>query len=315
MPSVTVANNVSLLTAFKGHAPQVDKLVEDTVIRRSKILPMLPFIRIEEGFSLKKMENVTGQMGNPKFRALNQNYTATSHELRERLYGVKFLGDMISIEKKVEKQCPGTLADQIAMKLEGIASLVDDSFFNGDEDVDPLQFTGLKAYAADNANLRIGTGSDITINTSGTTFDAAMDRLDEAIRKVNGPNAIFMSDIIFDAWTSGARKKGANVLGTALDFLGQQVPGYRGIPFYQMGDNWAGNAILPATETIGGGTGGSSIFVCRIDKRSGIAGVSTSGVDVIPDSDALSLETVIDFDMGLKISTNSFIQACRFKAA
>lgn len=312
-----MANEIPILTAFKGHTPVVRDMLINTIIRRSAILNMLPVIDVTTGFTLTEMENVTGVMGNVGFRALNEDYTDSNAEFRERKYGVKQLGGSMKIEKKVERQYPGTLLKQAQIRLMALGMFVDDKFFNGSTATSEKEFDGLARIlgSTGDAYVQAGSGSGLVINTSSTTFETWLDTLDEAFRGINGdPTYIFMSDVVRDAFTSGARKMGADTLGTATDFLQRQVPAYRGVPLIAFGNNQAGSPILPFTETLEGGST-SSVYVVKLNEIDGVAGLSTSGIQLIPDEDNLFHRDVIDFDMGLKVTTNSAVRIGGVKVA
>lgn len=310
-----MANEIPILTAFKGHSPMEKNLIVDTIIKRSSVLNILPMIQITKGFTMSELENVTGQTGNPAFRALNADYTDSYSEFRERTYGVKQLGDSMKIEKKVEKQLPGTLLKQTRLKLLGLGMFVDDKFINGDSSSDPKEFDGLKTILGTDSATCVGTGSDITVNSSAANFLSFLERLDEAYRLIAGnADAIWMSDLFYDKVTAGARLVGAHALGTTKDFLGNEVLSYKGVPFLKMGNNQAGSAILPSTEAVGGGSSQTSVYVTKLNIDDGVAGLSTGGIQILPDEDNLFHRDVIDFDLGLKVPTASAIRVCRLKS-
>lgn len=311
-----MANEVPVLTAFKGHTKQVNQMVKDTIIDYSSVLQVLPFIQITTGFSLTELEEVEGSGAGIQTRGLNEDYNNTSADFRERQYGVGFLGDALRIEKHVEQQLPGTVAKQMRVKLRMLARQVNNYFINGSRATSKKQFDGLKTICGDSGSMVIGTGSDITVNTSLTTMKTFLDRLDEAFRSINGePNAIWMNDILYDAITSGARHLGADVLGTTTNFLGQQVTSYRGVPFLKLKNDQAGTAILPFTEALGGGSSQTSCYVTKMDRDEGLCGVSTRGITILPDEDNLFHRDVLDFSMGLRDVTNSIIRVARLKVA
>lgn len=312
-----MANEIPILTAFKGHEPEVRNMIIETIIQRSSILNVLPFMQVDKGFSVKELEEQAGALGNVGFRALNEDYTDSHGEFRERMYAVKQLGGSLRIEKKVERQLPGTLLRQTRLRLKALGMYVDDKFFNGDSSSDEKEFDGLKRILGDTGDFVVAPsgGSGLVINTSATTFKSFIKLLDEAFRGINGqPTAILCSDKVKDAISSGSLEVGANILGTATDFLQQQVPAYRGVPFVAFGNNNGGSPVLPFTESLHGGST-SSIYVVKFDIDDGVAGLSTSGVDILPNEDNLFHRDVIDFDMGLKVTTNSAIRIPGLKVA
>jgi len=166
MGAIDATQAIPLLFAFKGQSDFMKKTITDTVIKRSSIMALMPIIQVPTGFTFSDMESVTGQYGNPAFRALNEDFADSFSELRERQYGVKQCGDAVTIEKKIERQVPGTLRRQLMLKLGGMGRFLDDTIINGNEDVTPRQFTGLRNFPS---TVRVGSASDITVNTSATT--------------------------------------------------------------------------------------------------------------------------------------------------
>lgn len=310
-----MANEIPILTASKGHDPVVRNMVIETIIRRSAILNVIPFMTIDSGFTLKELEEKEGALGTVAFRALNEDYTDSHAEFRERMYSVKQLGGSMKIDKKVERQLPGTLLKQTRQRLKALGLFVDDKFFNGSTATSEKEFDGLKRILGDSGSYVVNEASGLTINTDASTFKTFLDLLDDALRKVLGqPTAILCSDILRDAVTSGARHLGADTLGTATDFLGQQVVAYRGVPFVAFGNNASGTAILPFTESIGAASSASA-YVVKLDTDDGVCGLTTGGIQIIPDEDNLFHRDVIDFDMGLKVTTNSAVRVAGLKVA
>jgi hypothetical protein len=198
--------DIPILTAFQGHTPEMKQLIVDTVIERAAILNILPVYQIQKGFTFEELENVTGALGNPAFRALNSDFTNTSTQFRERKYGVKQLGDAVRVEKVVEEQMPGTLSRQIRSKLKAMGMFITDKFINGDSLNDEAEFDGLKVILGGSGDYVVTDGADLTINTDASTFNAFLDLLDEAYRKIaRRASAILCSDVLHDAVTSEAR--------------------------------------------------------------------------------------------------------------
>lgn len=310
-------NEIPILTAFKGHTEQTRTMLINTIIQRSAILNMLPMIDVAVGFTHSELENVTGVMGGVGFRALNEDFTDTNADFRERKYAVKQLGGSMKIEKKVERQYPGTLMRETMLRLRALGMFTDDKFFNGSTGTSEKEFDGLKRILGNTGSFYIGagSGSGLVINDTAANFKKFLNYLDQCLRALNGQASAFLcSDILRDAVTAGAREVGANYLGTATDFLGNQVTAYRGIPFVGFGNNNLGNPILPFTETEEGGST-ASLYPVRFDELDGVAGLSTAGVDVIPDEDNLFHRDVIDYDLGLKITTNSAVRLGGLKVA
>lgn len=311
-----MANEIPLLTASKGLSPEARQLVVNTIIQRSHILNVLPILPVTSGFTIKELENVTGTVGNPAFRALNEDFSNSYSEFRERVYGVKQLGDAIRIDKEIEKQIPGTLMKQTRLKLIGLGMFIDDKFFNGNSTTDEKEFDGLKTILGDSGTNVIGSGSGYQINSSSSNFNAFLDDLDEGMRGLASPaNAIFVSDVLYDAITSGARLMGAHAIGTATDFLGRQVNAYRGVPFIAMGKNQAGTDILPLTEALGSGSAQTSAYIVSMSVDDGVSGISTGGINILPDEDNLFYRDVISFSFGLRVPTNSVARVTRLKVA
>lgn len=308
-------NPIPLLTASKGLQPEMKPIVEETLIKWSSILQAVPFLTLESGFTYRTMEQV-GNQGLTNFRALNEDYTDSHAEFKERAYGLAFLGNAMNVEKKIEKQIPGTLAKQVREHLEDLGSFIDGKFFNGSTATSEKEFDGLKRILGSSGSFVVTPGSDLSINASSSNFLSFLNVLDEAIRKVRGgPTAFFMRDSMYDAITSGARQLGANVLGSEIDFMGQMYTSYKRIPLVPFGNDNTGTAIFSTAETDAGGSGTQSIYAVRLGTDNGVCALSTSGIQYLPDEDNLFHRDVIDFDMGLKVTTNSAIRIARVKHA
>ncbi len=309
-----MANEVPILEAFKIHDPEVEASVRDIIINYSNILNLVPMGSVERGFARSWLErdlNASGGSG-IAFRAINEDYTNTYNALKRKRSTIKPMGTSIRIDHLTEEQFPGALVDQVTIFLQDLMPFVDNAFINGNSVTNPRQFDGLKVLLGDSGSHTEGSGSSITINTSEATFDSFLDRFDNALDKMKGQaNAAFMSPTIYNAIQSGARKKGANTLGTAIDFLGRRVLEYQGVPFYRLGKDDLGNDILPSTET----DSTSSIYICRLDPESGVSGLSARGVQLLPDNGGNFFRTVIDATFGIKVVTNSAVRLMRVKKA
>jgi hypothetical protein len=298
-------NNIPLLTASKGLVPQTRDMVIETIIQYNQILNVLPVIPVTQGFTHHELEEKEGALGTVAFRSLNDDYTDSHGEFRERMYAVKQLGGSMKVDKKLERQIPGTLTKQMMLRLKNLGLFVNDKFFNGNSATDKNEFDGLKRILGDTGSFVVAKSGGLAINSSAANFKYLLKLFDEANRGLNGgANAYLMSDVMYDSITQGAREVGANVLGTATDFLGNQVAGYLGVPFIKFKNNPAGTAILPQTETVEVASSGS-IYAVRFDELDGVAGLSTGGINILPDEDNLFHRDVIDFDLGLRVTTNS----------
>lgn len=306
---------IPLLTASKGYTPEMNNIIVQTILMGGRVLSFLPMINLNSGFTWSELEEVTGAGGDIDFRALNEDYSNSYGEVKEKAYGVKQLGGALKIEKKMERQFPGTSARQLRMRLKALSMFVDSKFINGDADTSEKEFDGLKKILGDSGDHVTIASGGLTINDTAAHFQDFMDLLDEAFRGIMGsPNAILCSDVMYDSITSGARKVGADVLGTTKDFLGDQVYSYRGVPFISLKNDNTGTAILPFTETLGT-TNTASLYVVRLDDLDGVAGITTNGLDILPDEDNLFIRDVIDFDMGVRVATHSAMRVAGLKVA
>lgn len=307
-----MAGEVPILTAFQIHDPYVQQTIVDTVIQFSHVLNLLPFINVDTGFAAGWLEKAQNGSSGINFRALNDDYANAYNALAPYRESIKPLGTSVRVDHLVEEQYPGTLQNQLRIHLQDLGWAIDNYFINGDTAVSEKQFDGLaKKLGTVAGDHVVDNGGTLEIDTSATTYKAFLRLWDKAMDRINGtPNFAYMAPGIYNAITAGAREMGANVLGSAIDFLGRKVVTLQDVPLYKLNKDHNGTSIFPFTET--GST--TSIYMGIMNEDRGVAGLSAKGVQLLPDNGGIFWRTVIDFTMGLKAVTNSIVRIQKLDA-
>jgi hypothetical protein len=124
------------------------------------------------------------------------------------------------------------------------------------------------------------------VNADATTRSAFFDNLDALLAAVPGigpdNGAIYANASILAKYRSALRNSNQST-ETVTDAAGKRVLTWNGIPFLDPGNNNAGTAILPQTETQGSSSLASSIYAVKFgedETDGGVTGLTNGGVQV-----------------------------------
>ncbi len=163
------------------------------IIRESVIADMIPW---NNTGSL----TITGQRYDgvitPDWVDLNEAIPDKTTRAKNLSYGVYEMAVHIDIPNPLERddgvvERPSTR--QAKMAVIGSAYVMNDTFVNGDQAVQPKQFDGIEKIISNmGANQTVGsTEIDISGNPSEATMDAFVDRIDSGIFQANGHKPTF----------------------------------------------------------------------------------------------------------------------------
>jgi hypothetical protein len=199
-----------------------------------------------------------------QFRSLNETYTDSNGDTTETVWGTAIIGGQIKIDKAALKSGMSNPAKLIARRYgehaKSAIMRVNYELINGTGA--SKGFKGLTQLVTDGW----GTGSNIGSGTGNFSFD----NLDEAWLNMEhgAPSLLLMNKYVELEITKKARSfTSFPLIDVGTSALGRPVTRYRGVPLetLRVGRNSSGANVdvLPQTETTGGGTSESSIYLIR----------------------------------------------------
>lgn len=277
---------VTLAQAALLSTDDLQRGVLEVFVQESPVLDRLPLLDIEgNAYAYNKEATLPGVA----FRSVNEAYTESTGTVVQATESLVILGGDADVDRFIV-QTRGNLNDQRAvqtrLKVKAASYKFQDHFFNGDVAVDTKGFDGLKKRLTGNQVFAIGTNG-AGVNTDDTARWAFFDALDNLVSRVPGltgdNGAIYANSSIRAKILSAGRRIGG-VDMVREDITGRRVVTWNGIPVLDPGNNLAGTAILPQTETQGTASGTtSSVYAVKFgqdETDAGVTGLTNGGVQV-----------------------------------
>jgi hypothetical protein len=259
--------------------------VIETFVQLSPVLDRLPLLNIEGNAYAYDAE---ATLPGVAFRSVNEAYTESTGTVNQSTESLVILGGDADVDRFIV-QTRGNLNDQRAiqtrLKVKAASYKFQDTFFNGDVTVDTKAFDGLKKRLTGGQVISAGTNG-AGVNADATTRSAFFDNLDALLAAVPGigpdNGAIYANASILAKYRSALRNSNQST-ETITDAAGKRVLTWNGIPFLDPGNNNAGTAILPQTETQGSSSLASSVYAVKFgedETDGGVTGLTNGGVQV-----------------------------------
>ena len=274
---------LTLIEAAKLSQDDLQRGVLETFVQESSVLDRIPFLTIQ-GNAYAYNEEKT--LPNVQFRDVNEGYAESTGTVNPKSEKLVILGGDADVDRFII-QTRGNLNDQRAiqtrLKVKAASYFFQDQFINGDTEVTPKGFDGLKkrlvgnqVFAAD-AN---GMGPVL----GGHDFFDAMDELIARVPGLNSTNGAFYTNraIRSKLWSSARRLGGMEMVKDAL--TGKPIYTYQGIPLLDIGQRPDGSDIIPMTETAGTSADAGSIYAVKFGTAEGdqaVTGLTNGGVQVM----------------------------------
>lgn len=278
---------LSLADAAKLSTDDLQRGVLETFVIESPILDRIPFLTIE-GNAYAYNEEAT--LPGVEFRGLYEAYSESTGTVNQKTESLVILGGDADVDRFIA-QTRSNLNDQRAiqtrMKVKAAAFKFQDAFFNGDVDVEPKGFDGLKKRLTGAQVLTAGDNGLPIVGSSDADAHAFFDKLDELVAAVpglNGSNGAIYANraVIAKIRSAGRRIGGVDIVRE--DLTSKRVVTWNGIPVLDPGQTPAGVDILPQTETQGTAENTSSIYAVRFGQAEGdqaVTGLTNGGVQVM----------------------------------
>lgn len=283
--------------------------VIETFVQLSPVLDRIPLLPIEGN---AYAYNVEASLPGVAFRSVNEAYVESTGTVNQLTESLVILGGNADVDRFIV-QTRGNLQDQRAiqtrLKVKAASYKFQDAFFNGDVNVDPKGFDGLKKRLTGAQVVSAGTNG-AGVNSDAATRSTFFDNLDALVGAVPGitpeNGAIYANGKILSKIRSALRNTNQSA-ETVADSVGKRNLTWNGIPILDPGVGLAGTDVLPFTETQGSSSVASSIYAVKFgedETDGGVTGLDNGGVQV----DDLGLlqsqpvyRTLIEFYCGLAV--------------
>lgn len=274
---------LTLVESAKLSKTNLQRGVVETFVQESKVLDRIPLKTIE-GNAYAYNEEAT--LPGVEFRAVNSAYSESTGTVNQKTETLVILGgdaDVDTFIQQTRSDLNDQRAEQDRMKVKAASMKFQDAFINGDVATDPNSFDGLKKRLTGGQVIDAGANGLPIIGASSDDRHAFFDKLDELMAAVKGgaPDVLYMNNLVKSWLASAARREGFHK--QERDEFGRIVDFYNEVPFVDLGENLAGERILPQTEKVGAKEGTSSIYAVRFGSDEGdraVTGLTNGGVQV-----------------------------------
>ncbi|MFI1100960.1 major capsid protein [Streptomyces melanogenes] len=268
--------SLTLAESAKLSLDQLQRGVIETFVQESPILDRLPLMTVA-GNAYRYNEEST--LPGVSFRGMNEAYPESTGTLNQRIETLAILGGDADVDKFIV-QTRGNLNDQravqTAMKVKAASVHFADQFFNGDVEVNPKGFDGLRKRLLGGQIL---DAKGVGPVANGHDFFDALDALVAQVRGISGSNgALYMNAALRAKIESGFRRLGGAELLSA-EIAGKRTTTWKGIPLLDVGQKLDGTDVLPMTAGTGGKQTGD-IYAVRFgstEADSGVTGLTNGG--------------------------------------
>lgn len=286
------------LTLLEASKLNPGEVVRNSVIQmfaeNSDILAAIPFDDIPGG-SLSY--NVEGKLPGVAFRGFNEGYQESTGVINPATETLRIAGGDMDVDLALIKtRGDGIRATHEAMKVKAFSLHIASKIINGDSQVNPREFDGLR--------VRI-TGSQLVpanLTAPNANSPLSLEALDAAIDKVDGATHLIMSKAMRRKLTQAARQGVGGDITYTQDEFGRRVTNYNDLPILIADYDDEGNEIMPFNEAgPAGGSNCGSIYVINLGDGY-VTGIQNGVMDVRDlgeVSDKPVKRTRVDWLMGL----------------
>lgn len=260
----------------------------------SLVWDRLPFENIEgNAYAYDKDKVLPGTA----FRTVNEAYVESTGVINQDTEHLVILGGDADVDQFIEKTMQSSrgvlMADQVRMKLDSAQATYVDAMFNGDINVQPKGFDGLRKRLI---------GSQVIDSTATTSSDAFLDELDTLFGQVaGGPDVVYgPSSLIAGLKSLGRKVGGAEYINSEI--TGKREFTWNGVPFIDPGKHWSGRAILGVDATNGGDF--YAVKFANGFSDEGVMGITNGGLNAYylgELQEKPAVRTRIDFYTGLVV--------------
>lgn len=202
--------------------------------------------------------NVEGKLPGVAFRGFNEGFDESTGVINPETERLRIAGGDLDVDRAiVQTRGPGVRARHEAMKVKALSLYITDKIINGDSQVNPREFDGLR--------VRVGGSQLFTGTGSASNGALSLEQLDSAIDAVDNPTHLIMSKAMKRKLSAAAKAGVGGDIETTKDDFGYQVTFYNGLPILIADYNDVGQRIIDFNEAgPAGGAVSTSIYVVSI---------------------------------------------------
>ena len=193
-----MAGEFTLLELSKIETDTLRKSVIDTLLMESNIMEFVPWETIGAlATTIVRM----GTLPSVGFRKINEGYAVGTAALEQKVENISLMGGYFDTDKAIVR-AKNTIASARAitqvMMTKAIAYKFNDKFINGNPEVDPEEFKGMRERVSDlydegyTGQLVDFQCNGVGIMNSTTTAHAFLNMLDKLIYQIKGHNPDFL---------------------------------------------------------------------------------------------------------------------------
>lgn len=277
---------LNLTEAAKLSTDTLAKGVLETFTQVSPILDRIPLMNID-GNAYAYNEEAT--LPGVAFRGVNESYTESTGTFNQKSEKLVILGGDADVDRFIQQTRSNVndqRAEQTTLKVKAISYKFQETFFNGDTDVDTKSFDGLKKRLTGKQVIDAAENGMPILGDSNADIHKFFDKLDELLGAVPGINptngAIYASSAIIRKIGSAMRHISYDTT-LQQDIVGKRAMQWNGIPLLEAGQTPAGEEILDNNETQGTNSTTASIYAVKFgasEGDQGVTGLTNGGVQV-----------------------------------
>jgi len=267
-----MAGEFTLIELSKIETGTLRKSVIDTLLMEAQPLHMIPWETIGAlATTIVRM----GTLPSVGFRKVNEGYASGTGSLEHKVENIALMGGYFDTDKAVAR-ARNTIASARAivqvMMTKAIAYKFNDKLFNGDPQVNPEEFKGIKKRV-DDLNSEGYTGQ--YVDNAGTAGDGILlssaeslnflNSLDKLIYAIKGhrPDDLYMNDKMLLAIRALLRKE--KLLDTTKDYFDRAIDMYGGAHLLDIGCTANQTTeIITTTETLEDEAGAESTSIYAV---------------------------------------------------
>jgi len=284
---------LTLIEVAKTEQNELRRGVIETFAASSPILELMPFMDIQgNAYEYNQEEALPGIA----FRAINEAFSESTGILNPQVEKLKTMGGDADTDLRFKRtqRIQDRRAIDTRMKIKAASLYFTKIFFDGDENSDARQITGVNKRLSGSPTQEIVAGADGAVLTENL-----LQRLIDAID--GDPSALLMSKAmrrqLYDLY------KGSTIISEVQGAFGRTVKTYDDIPIRIIEKDNSGNEILGFDETQGAESEAGSIYAVRFGEDH-LAGIESEALDArdLGEVDDKPVErTRIEWDIGIII--------------
>lgn len=265
---------ITLLESAKGTKDYLRSGVIKIIVETS---PILQFIKMKTINSSAYRYMIEAALPNVAFRGVNSTWTRSAGVINPQAEFLSIMGGEITIDN-FQINTEGNIYDLKAKQYElfsrAMAINFSQTFFEGDTNIDPNAFDGLRRRITGNQLLLMGAnGANLTL--------PFLDQLIDAVIGDSEGKYIFLNKTLRRNITTLVRAvNGSGVITFSQDAWGRQQTSYANVPLYVVERSDDASTILDFDETVGSSNVTASVYVTRFGNEDFVFGIQGTGGDV-----------------------------------